>query len=179
MKKTILTYGAIAGIITGGLMLVTMPLFENGTLTMDNGALIGYAGMVISLSLIFVGIKSHRDRHADGQITFGRGVALGLGITVVASLFYAAAWEITYARAGHRLVQQWQDGELRKLEAAGASVEKIAQTKVKWAEFAEWYKNPFLRFGVTLTEILPVGLLITLVSAALLRKKEFLPSQPS
>lgn len=179
MKKVIIIYGIIAGLITGGLMLVTMPLFESDTLNFDYGAVIGYAGMVIALSLIFFGVKSFRDQHSAGRITFGKGLVIGLAITLVASLFYGVAWEITYARSGEKFMAKWTQSELEKMKAKGVSEEKLEEAREDWAQFTEMYKNPVIRFGMTLTEIWPVGILISLVSSALLRKKEFLPHSPT
>ena len=175
MKKIVITYGVISGLITGGLSLATMPLFEKGTLNFDNGALVGYTGMVIALSLVFFGIKSFRDNQTNGSVSFGKGFLIGISITMVASVFYALAWEISYAKMGERFVQQWTSHELEKLQAGGATEEVIEKAKDEWKNFGELYKNPLIRFGMTLFEILPVGLIISLLSAALLRKKEFLP----
>jgi Protein of unknown function (DUF4199) len=179
MKKIVITYGIIAGLITGGLMLATMPLFVNGTVDIENGLWIGYTGMVIALSLVFFGVKSFRDHHAGGKITFGKGFLIGLGITLIASLFYVIAWEITFARSGEWFMQQWRDGEMDKLKTSGNTENELQVAKQKWDEFAQLYQNPLIRFGMTVMEIFPVGLLISLLSAALLRKKEFLRSPNS
>src|SRR5688572_28135034 len=92
MKKIVLVYGLIAGTISGGLMMITMPMFKSGTLDMNNGELIGYTGMVIALSLIFFGIKSFRDNQVDGTITFWKGCQIGLLIALIASVMYALTW---------------------------------------------------------------------------------------
>jgi len=176
MKKTVITYGIIAGMITGGLMLATMPLFVNGIVKMENGLWIGYTGMVIALSLVFFGVKSFRDQHAEGKITFGKGLLVGVGITLIASLFYVIAWEITFSRSGEWFMQQWITGELDKLKTSGATEAELQIAEQKWDEFGLLYQNPLIRFGMTLMEIFPVGILISLISAALLRKKEFLRS---
>ncbi len=176
MKKTVITYGIMAGLITGGLMLATMPLFVSGTVKMENGLWIGYTGMVIALSLVFFGVKSFRDHHAGGKITFGKGFLIGLGITFIASMFYVIAWEITFSRSGEWFMQQWSMGELDKLETNGATETELQVAKQKWDEFGILYQNPLIRFGMTIMEIFPVGIFISLISAALLRNKEFLPA---
>lgn len=175
MKKIVITYGVISGLTTAGLMLATMPLYDKGILNFDNGALVGYTGMVISLSLVFFGIKSFRDNQAGGSVSFGKGFLIGMSITMIASVFYALAWEISYANMGDRFVQQWTNHELEKLQEGGATEAAIEKAKEEWKDFGEMYKNPLIRFGMTLFEILPVGLIISLLSAALLKKKEFLP----
>ncbi len=176
MKKIVITYGIISGLITGGLMLATMPLFVSGAVKMENGLWIGYTGMVIALSLVFFGIKSYRDNYGGGQITFGRGFLIGLSITLIASVFYVTAWEITFARSGEWFMQQWSKGEMDKLISSGSTEEELKVAKQKWDEFSQLYQNPLIRFGMTLMEIFPVGIVISLLSAALLRKREFLTS---
>ena len=47
----------------------------------------------------------------------------------------------------------------------------------KYDEYKEMYKNPVIRFGMTLMEIAPVGIIMSLIPAALLRKKKFLPAE--
>lgn len=176
MKKIVITYGILSGLITGGLMLATMPLFVSGAVKMENGLWIGYTGMVIALSLVFFGIKSFRDHHAGGKITFGKGFLIGLSITLIASVFYVIAWEITFARSGEWFMQQWSNGEMDKLKSSDSTEEELKVAKQKWDEFSQLYQNPLIRFGMTLMEIFPVGIVISLLSAALLRKREFLTS---
>ncbi len=174
MKKIILIYGLIAGTIVATMMLITMPMFDSGTLPMDKGELIGYTTMVIALSMIFFGIKSFRDNHSDGVVTFWKGCQIGLLITLIAAVMYGLAWEITYSRIGESFTAKMTDQYYKELEADGASEAEIEKAKEQWASFSELYKNPLIRFGVTITEILPVGIVLTLLSAGLLRKKEFL-----
>jgi Protein of unknown function (DUF4199) len=176
MKKIIITYGIIAGLITGGLMLATMPLFVNGTINHDHGLWIGYTGMIIALSLVFFGVKSFRDNHEAGTITFGKAFIIGMAITMIASVFYVISWEITYARSGDWFMAQWSNGEIEKLKSGGASESEIQKAQADWTSFVELYKNPLVRAGMTLMEIFPVGIIVSLLSASLLRKKEFLQS---
>ena len=61
------------------------------------------------------------------------------------------------------------------------SVEKIktsndpeTEIQAKIADMEKWrelYKNPLIQIGVTFIEIFPVGLLITIISATILKKK--------
>lgn len=178
MKKIVIIYGLIAGTIVGGLMLLTMPLWDSGALNFDNGHLVGYTTMVIALSMVFFGIKSFRDNHAAGKISFGKGVVIGILITLIASVLYASAWEISYANMGDEFIQKMTEHYFEEMKSEGATEAELIKAREEWAEFKEMYANPIIRFAITITEILPVGLVITLLSAALLRKKEFLPSSP-
>src|SRR5262249_286616 len=94
MKKTVLTFGLIAGTISAVMMLATVPFADK--IGFDNGVYIGYTTIVLSALLVFFGVRSYRDKAAGGRLTFGRGVAIGILITLISNLFYVAAWEVVY-----------------------------------------------------------------------------------
>lgn len=175
MKTIVLIYGAIAGTILGAMMLITMPMYNAGTLNMDNGELLGYSTMVMAFALIFFGVKSYRDNQLQGVISFGKAMKMGLLITLVASVIYALAWEVCYTDLGDEFMTKMTENHFVKMKADGATEAEIAESREQWTSFSEMYKNPFIRFGVTLFEPSPVGLLISLLSGFLLRKKNFLP----
>jgi len=175
MKKIIITYGIIAGVIVGAMLMITMPLYENGTLKFENGEWLGYTTMVIALSMVFFGVKSYRDNHLAGSITFGKALKVGLLITLIASLIYALSWEVTYNTMKGDFMAQYGEKQIEKMKADGATEAALVEAKKKADDFAVMYRNPFIRFPMTLMEIAPVGILISLLSAGLLRKKNFLP----
>jgi hypothetical protein len=174
MRKIILIYGLIAGAIVSTLMFITMPMMKQGHITFDNGEIVGYTTMVISLSMVFFGIKSYRDNYQDGTITFGRAFKVGILITLIAAVMYALAWEVCYHTIMSDFMERMRDHYFTQMKEKGMSAEAIQKEQEQWATFTEYYKNPVIRFAMTLVEILPVGLAITLISAGLLRKREFL-----
>ena len=74
MKKTVLTYGLISGGIICLSAAITLPLCLDGHRTIDlrTSELIGYSSMVVAFLAVFFGIRSYRERHGQGAITFGR-----------------------------------------------------------------------------------------------------------
>lgn len=177
MKKIVLVYGLIAGVILAAMFFVTAPFYENGTLNFDNGMLVGYATMVVSLSLVFFGIKSYRDNHQHGSITFGRAFKVGILITLIASCLYGIGWEISYHTVNKNFVENMWQYQQDKMAASGTSEADIQAAYQEHQRFVEMYQNPLIRFVMTVVvEILPVGVLITLISAALLKRKNFLPA---
>lgn len=179
MKKTILVFGLIAGALVSILMIINMTLWENGIINLDNGEYLGYTGMVIAFSMVFFGVKSYRDNYAEGIISFGKGVQVGLLITLVASLMYVVSWEIYYqAKPGIQklFMEQYTEHTLSKMHEKNASAEEIDSALQELKDWSEMYKNPFFRYAIALLEISPVGILITLLSATLFRRKEFLPA---
>ena len=176
MKRIIITNGIVAGLIVSVIMLSTHPLIEKGIVNMDYGMLIGYTSMVISLSMVFFGIKTYRDQHRQGVITFWKAFQIGIFITLIASLMYAITWEIYYNIAASDFMEKYTEHYISSLEKEGASAADIEAARKEMAASSEMYKNPLFRFGITLMEIFPVGLLITLISSGLLRKKVVLPA---
>ncbi|MFN8337148.1 MAG: DUF4199 domain-containing protein [Cyclobacteriaceae bacterium] len=182
MRRIVLVYGLIAGVILGAMFFVTAPLWDNGTLNFDNAMYVGYGTMVVSLSLVFFGVKSYRDNHKNGIITFGQGFKVGILITLIACLLYALSWELAYHTVSKGFTAEMSkhyEQEIRKNAANEAEMkEKLEQSKKEM----ELYDSSFVfRFTITfLVEVFPVGLLITLITAALLRNKNFLPaSEPA
>jgi ABC-type uncharacterized transport system permease subunit len=129
--------------------------------------------------MVFFGIKSYRDNFQKGAIRFWKGFQVGMLITLIASLMYAITWE-TYlqTRPGsyHAFVDYYIECQINKKKEKGASAAEIDQEVSRGDSIRRMYSNTATRFGMTLMEILPVGIIITLISAAVLRKKEFLPA---
>jgi hypothetical protein len=176
MRKIILTYGLIAGLICVAMFCITIPLQENGTMAVENGMFIGYASMVIAFSMIFFGIKNYRDNYQQGTITFGRAFKIGILIAVVASIVYAVGWEAYYSIKGDQFNEFWVSCQIDTMKKEGATAAAIESKKAELADWMEYYEIFPIRFGMTLMEILPVGLLVTLITAAILRKREVLPA---
>ena len=179
MRKVILTFGLLAGAIISIIMTTGIALYESGVTTGYFSELVGYATMVIALSMIFFGIKSYRDNYQKGAINFWKGFQVGLLIAVIASLMYAITWEAysqTRPAGPASVMEKYADSVINKLKEKGASAAEIDQEVKKMDDYKRMYRNPVFRFGITLVEILPVGIIITLISAAVLRKKEFLPA---
>ena len=179
MTKVILIFGLIAGGVLAGFLLIMTRLCLEGNMDFDNSEITGYGIMVIALSMIFFGIKSYRDNRQNGEIKFVKGLQVGLLITLTASLLYAISWEIYYQAIPDikdKFMDKYVEYVIEKMKKDGESGTQIEQTTKEMAAMKEMYKNPFIRFGMTLAEILPVGIIITLISAGILRRKEVLPA---
>ena len=175
MTKVVLIFGLISGSIAGVLMWILMGAVNTDAINFDNGMIWGYATMIIALSLVFFGIKSYRDNHG-GHISFLKGLQVGILISLISAFCYAASWELYYPRVGDEFMQKYTTYYLDKMKKNGATDAEIETARVEGEQFMELYKNFFVRFSFSLIEILPVGVIVTLVSAALLRKRELLPA---
>ena len=179
MRKIVLVYGSIAGLLMDLLFLISYWMMEKGYLSFDNSEIFGYTTMIIVLSFIFLGVRSYRNEHLGGVMTFGAGVKAGLFIASVAAVFYAGGWEIYYNVAPNvkeTFMDRYTEMCIKKMEQAGETKEKIAAKRTELMQMAEMHKNPLMRFGMTLAEILPVGIGVSLISAGILRKKAVQPA---
>lgn len=176
MLHTILKYGAIAGLVVGGLMFATFLGFD-GHPPLKYGMLIGYTTMLIAFSAIFVGIKRHRDVNRGGVIGFWPALGVGLGISFIAGIFYVVAWEAVQAMMDMDFATSYGQAIIESEKAKGASAEALAKLSADMAAFKVQYADPLFRLPMTFVEIFPVGVLVSLVSAALLRNPRFLPAR--
>jgi hypothetical protein len=169
MKKTVWTFGLISGAVLSAMMLLTMPFLDS--IGFDRGEIIGYTTMVLSFLLVFFGVRSYRDNVAGGALSFGRALAVGAMIVAVSSLCYVATWEFIYFELKPDFATKYGAYTVEKLKQSGASAAEIQQRTAEMQQFAEKYRNPVYNSAVTFLEPLPVGLVIALVSAGVLRRK--------
>ena len=174
MTRYALIYGAIAGAIAATVLTVGIASdLSNHTTSLW----FGYLVMLVALSLIFVGIKRYRDVECGGVIRFGRAFLLGLGIAAVAGLIYALVWESYLQISGYDFMADYTRSVLKNMQAEGASPAAIQAKAAEMNAMAESYKNPLFRIAMTFIEIFPVGILVALVSAGLLRNPKMLPAR--
>ena len=169
MKKTVLTFGLIAGAILSVMMLVTLPFQD--AIGFERGEVIGYTSMVLAFLLIFFGVRSYRDEVAGGTIPFGRAFAVGAMIAAVASVCYVATWQVIYYRLSPDFMQKYTAHTIEKARADGEDEEAIAMRKAEMAKYEEMYRNPVINVAITFVEPLPVALIVALVSAGVLSRR--------
>jgi hypothetical protein len=127
--------------------------------------------MVLAFLLVFFGIRAYREETGGGAIRFGTAFKVGILITLVTCGVYVLCWEIIYYGFYPNFLEDYQARALAQMRAAGEAEAAIEAARQEMAHFAELYKNPLVNIGVTFLEIFPVGLVMTLVSAGILRRK--------
>jgi hypothetical protein len=175
MLKKILIYGTIAGLLVGiPLSIVTITA---GGGVPRHGMLIGYTMMLVALSTIFVAIKRYRDQELGGVIRFWPALGLGLGISFVAGLFYVLSWEMAQAITHADFATAYSNALIARQKAAGVSGAELAKFTAQMEQFKVQYANPLFRLPMTFIEVFPVGVLVSLVAAGLLRNPRFLAAR--
>jgi NADH:ubiquinone oxidoreductase subunit K len=168
-------YGLISGALAA-LGIIGTILLPHGN-PLHESLWVGYLIMLVALSAILVGVKQYRDDVQGGVIGFGKAFLIGLGIAAVAGLAYAVVWEAYLALTHYRFAEAYINETLAAKRAAGVSGAKYQKAVAEMDAFRTQYASPLFRIPMTFIEIFPVGLLVALVSAALLRNPGFLPAK--
>ena len=170
MKKIVITFGLISGAILAVLTAIHVPLTLSGRIDTDYGVVVGYASMVLAFLAVFFGIRAYRDNVGGGTITFGRAFKVGILIALITCAIYVISWEIVFWNFIPDFADKYAALSLEKMRADGATAEALATAERYMARFKELYANPLINVAFTFLEVFPVGLIMTLVSAAILRR---------
>jgi hypothetical protein len=169
MKKTVLTFGLIAGLIISVLMDSSLLLADK--IGSNHSMLLGYTIMVASFLLIYFGVRSYRDNNLGGQISFGRAFACGILIALITTVCYVATWEVLYFNFMPHFMDGYFAAQIHKVQSSGLDPATSAARIAAIQQSQRLYQNPFVNMAYTFIEPLPVGLIIALISAAVLRRK--------
>ncbi|HJU76117.1 MAG TPA: DUF4199 domain-containing protein [Gemmatimonadaceae bacterium] len=168
MKKTVLTFGLIAGAILSAMMLATLPFMDR--IGFERGEIIGYTSMVVAFLLIFFGVRAYRESFG-GTLGFLRAFGVGAMIAGVASICYVATWQLIYYKVAPDFVAKYQAYQVEKARTDGATEAQLAQKRAEMEDFAKMYRNPIINAAITFVEPLPVGLVVALVAAGVLTRR--------
>lgn len=171
-SKTSLVYGIIAGIIMIASWFLFNLLFNSeGVVDFSQGAVIGYAAMVLALIAIFIGVKNYRDKQLNGAINFKQAFLTGLYIVLIASVIYVIGWMVYYPNFMPDFSDKYAEYQIQQFESSGLPAAEIEEKKVEMQQWMELYENPVIMAGMTFMEFFPIGLLGALISAFILKRK--------
>jgi len=169
MKKTILVFGLISGALSSLMMVATVPFADR--IGFDKGEFLSYTLIVLSFLLVFFGIRSYRDNLGDGRITFTKAFAVGISITLISCVLYVMTWEVLYFHFLPGFMDKYGAYVVQKLKTSGANDAAVQAQMQQLRNYKAMYDNPLVNAAITFIEPFPIGLLITLISAAILRRK--------
>jgi hypothetical protein len=171
MKRNILVFGSISGIIVGTLMALSL-FWANQGHDIKYGMLLGYGSMIIALSLIYVGVRNFRDKYNEGVISFAKALKLAMGITLIASTIYVAVWMVEFYAFIPDFMDKYTASHMQQVKASGLSPAALQKQLTDMERMRDSYDhNPLVVIFYTYLEIVPVGLIISLLTALLLKRK--------
>lgn len=170
MKKHVFTFGSLAGLISC-IWLIIFTISGACQNDLTGSEVLGYSAMIVAFSMIFIGTKSYRDKVNGGYITFGKAFRLGSLMTLVAATMYVIVWAIDYNFFATDFMEKYSAMMIDELKKSGKPATEINSEIENMKMMAGWYKNPVLFVLITYSEIIPTGLLITLISSLILKRK--------
>ena len=169
MKTTVLTFGLISGALSAAMILATVPLLDS--IGFEKTDVVGYTTIVLSALLVFFGVRSYRENAGAGRITFGRGFAVGLLITLISCVCSVVTFQIVYFKVTPEFGERFAACMVERARASGASRREIDETEKQARTLKELYDNPVTNAALTFIQPFPIGLVASAISAAILRKR--------
>jgi flagellar biosynthesis protein FliQ len=170
MKKNILIFGLISGLIVSAMMAFTaINCYQTGAF--EGSMVVGFSVMIIAFSFIFVAVKNYRDKFNGGAVSFVKAFQIGIIITAIGSTMYVVSWLIIYYNFYPDYMQRFIQHEIVQIKAEGLS---LAETNKKISEldfYDQMYKSPIMVILFTYLEVFPIGLIVSVLSALVLKKK--------
>lgn len=170
MKRTVLKFGLMSGAIISLFMLV-FTVIGHENIGFDHSMYLGFGSMILALSLVFVGTRSYREQQPGQKLSFGKAFLVGILISLICSACYVITWMFVNHYCYPDFMQQYATYYIEKQRAAGVSGAELELAIAKMEEYKECYKNPFYVAGMTFVEIFPVGVLVSLFAALVLKRK--------
>ena len=171
MKNTILKFGLLSGLVAAGLMFFSAKWFSASG-NMEYGAAIGYTGMLISMIVVFMGVRNYRNEERGGKISFGEAFKVGGLMALLSCVIYVIGWLLVYEFVMPDFMDKYITFTLDGMRTAGKSDIEIQKAATDLGKMkAEYEGSLFIRIAYTFLEPLPTSLLGTLVSAWALRKR--------
>jgi ethanolamine transporter EutH len=172
MKKNVLVFGLTSGLLLTAMMIYTTITCYSNPENFQSNDVVGYAAMILIFSLIFVGVKNYRDKYSNGVVTFGKAFRIGLYISLIAATMYTVVWLFEYYLFVPDFMDKYSAHVLQKARAGGASAAELTKKADEMATFKNLYRNPLAVVAVTYLEVLPIGVIVALISALILKRKQ-------
>ena len=170
MRTIIWRNGLISGTINGFWMLMLWVINKDNP-NFENAMVYGYIAMAIALAFIFVGVWQTRNSLGDANFSFGWAFLTGLWITLISSVIYALAWLMVNKYLYPEFMADYSHYEMEKAKNSGLDEQLILEMKTEMEGYMKLYENPFWAFLITISEILPVGLLFSVVAGFTFKRK--------
>lgn len=165
MKKVTLIFGSVIGLVLSSNSIIHMNMMYSN-LDYKGNDVIGYATMVIIFSVIYFGVRNYRDKHLDGKIGFSKAFKTGALICFIASTYYVVLGLLYYYLFVPDFMDVYADYIIRN-----SSVSELEANTTQMASFKEMSKNPLFLALFSYFEVLPIGMIIALASAFIVKKK--------
>jgi Protein of unknown function (DUF4199) len=170
VRKILLIFGLLSGVVSAGVLIATIPYVNS--VNYRRGDILAYTSIALSALLVFLGVRSYRENSNDGGLSFGRGLAVGVLITLISSACHVITFQVLYFKVFPNLGDKYTACMIQRAKDSGASDQKVRQTAELAEKLKRLYDKPATNAAVAFAEAFPVGAFAALLSATILRRKE-------
>ena len=169
MLRIALIYGLLSGIVSC-IPFLLFPMSSEATTDMKKATITGLICILLAAALVFLAILSYR-KQLGGAISFREAFVSGLYVSLISALLYASVWEVYYNTRGQKFVEVYTTMQVRQMEKDKKPVTEIEKRKQEMKKWGDDYRKFPVRFITTVGEVLPVGIVVSLIAAAILKRK--------
>ncbi len=159
--QTVFTWGLILGIAS---IVYTLILYFAGL--MQNKPL-NYAGIIITIICLYLGIKAVRDQNLGGSISYGQALGKGVLISLISTIVSVIFLTILYTLIDPGLVDLNLQESIQKMTESGMGEDQIEQAMSMAHKF---FIPSLIIMGLIFGTL--IGFLVSLVIAAILKKEQ-------
>lgn len=169
MSSSVVRYGLLFGAALVIGFFCSHLILGNSPDNFARGEAVGYSIMIISAIAVIYGIKDYKVSHCNGELRFLSGVAVGTGISAIASFLYAIYILVYLKFVNPEFTKTYMAWSEQQILLSGASQATIDQQLNELAAYSDFMSNDFLQAGVMFITVFIIGLLFSFVSAAAMR----------
>lgn len=156
MRKLVVKYGLIGGILCSGLGLLNWFLVAPNT-DPATTQLLGYFAAILALLCVPLGIIYFRDKLNKGVISFVQGFKIGLGISLILSLVVFGYSLLFFLIVGDDY-NEWKFQQLS------------TESSTEMDRIADSLSSLWLQSLIVFLSVFLIGLIISLISSLLLKR---------
>jgi hypothetical protein len=168
MRKISFRYGIYSGIALCGLSLISW--FALPDLDFGLQEVLGYASMILSLLFVYFGIRHFRERENNGELSLADGLRIGLGISLIAAICFGLL-DLVYVKwMNPEFMDQYYESVLDQMQSSLPAAE-FEEKRQEMESQKALFSNPWMSFLVMSLTVFFIGLIISLLSSLVLRRK--------
>ena len=155
----------IFGVIIAATVMSSMVFYMKANPGLEPNAIVGFIGILLAFIFTIKGIKDQREIN-NGVISFGKAFLTGLWISLIISTIYVLVWLVIHYNVFPDFMEKYSEMVLKNTKP-----EELAAKTTEMNQMKEWYKNPLMVILLTYMEIFPLGIVVSLIGALVLKKK--------
>jgi zinc transporter ZupT len=166
-KNTSLFVNALIwGVIIGLVSVVYSVILYMLDQALNN--VLGYLGFIIIIAGLAIAMKSYRDNVLDGILPFGKAFGFGILIVLISAVISGIYGILLYTIIDPDLIGKAMDASAGRMLEQGLSEDQVEQA----LEISKRFMKPVFMFISGLVVNLLVGVVLSLIMAAIFKKEE-------